>query len=177
MKRLHHHPSTPEPAVHSLVAEASRLADGSLRFVYELRGELTALQIASSRDNSRCDGLWRHTCFEAFIAVADEITYREFNFSPSGQWAAYAFTAYRQAENSILQLASPRIAPNISADGFTLSAHLAPDALPPNSHLQTLRVGLCAVIENAKSLSYWALHHATERPDFHHPGSFILPLP
>ena len=177
MNQLHNHPASPTVPLLSLVADARRLADGTLSFIYKLRGDPAQLLIPPAHDNARRDGLWQHTCFEAFIAVQGETAYREFNFSPSGQWAAYAFTAYRQAENSILQLASPRIAPNISADGFTLSAHLAPDALPPNSHLQTLRVGLCAVIENAKSLSYWALHHATERPDFHHPGSFILPLP
>lgn len=38
-----------------------------------------------------------------------------------------------------------------------------------------LRLALCAVIEASDgSLSYWALAHPADRPDFHHPGSAIL---
>ena len=43
----------------------------------------------------RTDGLWRHTCFEAFIAAAVRPEYWEYNLSPSGAWAAYHFTGYR----------------------------------------------------------------------------------
>ena len=39
--------------------------------------------------------LWRHTCFEAFIAVEGLPAYHEFNFAPSGEWAIYAFAGYR----------------------------------------------------------------------------------
>ena len=127
--------------------------------------------------HSRQDYLWQHTCCELFVASAGEASYREFNFSPSGQWSAYAFSAYRQAEESVLSLTPPVIISNLSAGGFVLSALLAPDALPTDSRQRPLRVGLCAVIESRDTLGYWALHHATERPDFHHPESFTLILP
>ncbi|MGH8562518.1 MAG: hypothetical protein ACRES4_11180, partial [Nevskiales bacterium] len=40
-----------------------------------------------------------------------------------------------------------------------------------------IRFGLSAVIEAANgSLSYWALKHPAEEPDFHHPDSFTLSL-
>ncbi len=177
MNRLFNHPTTPTPAIHRFEADARRLADGSLAFIYELRGELSTLQIPPRRDDSRVDGLWQHSCFEAFVAVQGETAYREFNFSPSGQWAAYAFSDYRQAEAFPLSLTPPVINSAFSAEGFMLSARLAPDALPPNSHQRPLRVGLSAVIESRDMLGYWALHHATQRPDFHHPESFILILP
>ena len=50
-------------------------------------------------------------------------------------------------------------------------------AAPERPTDRALRVGLCAVIESRDTLGYWALHHATERPDFHHPESFTLILP
>ena len=32
--------------------------------------------------NSPVDGLWRHTCFEAFVGIPGAEPYYEFNFSP-----------------------------------------------------------------------------------------------
>jgi hypothetical protein len=40
------------------------------------------------------------------------------------------------------------------------------------------RLGLSAVIETVDGFfSYWALAHPSDKPDFHHPDSFILELP
>ena len=40
-----------------------------------------------------------------------------------------------------------------------------------------LRLGLAAVIEDkARVLSYWALKHPAEKPDFHHAESFVVEL-
>jgi hypothetical protein len=40
-----------------------------------------------------------------------------------------------------------------------------------------LRLGLAAVIEDkAQVLSYWALKHPAEKPDFHHADGFVIEL-
>lgn len=40
------------------------------------------------------------------------------------------------------------------------------------------RLGLSAVIEGVDgAISYWALVHPSDKPDFHHPDSFVLDLP
>ena len=36
--------------------------------------------------------------------------YHEFNFSPSGEWAAYAFTGYRDGSSLIDEALNPQIA-------------------------------------------------------------------
>ena len=59
------------------------------------RARCSALLVPAPAPPVRTDGLWRHTCFEAFIAPAGSSEYWEYNFSPSGAWAAYHFTAYR----------------------------------------------------------------------------------
>ena len=41
------------------------------------------------------DFLWKRTCGELFLGVPGDPSYLEFNFSPSGDWAAYAFDGYR----------------------------------------------------------------------------------
>ena len=43
----------------------------------------------------RADELWQTTCFEAFLMAEDGAGYREWNFAPTGNWAAYDFTGYR----------------------------------------------------------------------------------
>ena len=40
-----------------------------------------------------------------------------------------------------------------------------------------LRLGLAAIIEDkARVLSYWALKHPAEKPDFHHADGFVVEL-
>ena len=171
------HPATPAPMIQAIDAGIASLADGCIAFRYRVRGDMARVRVPAALASERCDLLWEHTCFEAFVGLEGDSGYREFNFSPSGQWAAYAFSDYRQAEAFPLSLTPPVINSAFSAEGFMLSAHLAPNALPPDSHQQPLRVGLSAVIESCDMLGYWALHHTTQRPDFHHPESFILILP
>jgi hypothetical protein len=40
-----------------------------------------------------------------------------------------------------------------------------------------LRLGLAAIVEDkARVLSYWALKHPAEKPDFHHADGFVVEL-
>jgi hypothetical protein len=118
--------------------------------------------------------LWAHACFEAFIAAAGCAAYHEFNFSPSGQWAGYVFSGYRERDPTAKPLPAPRLSWRQSASLLELEAGLPAGALPLGGRLQ---LGFCAVIEAADGqLSYWALRHPAERPDFHHRLAFALEL-
>jgi hypothetical protein len=102
--------------------------------------------------------------------------YREFNFAPSGQWAAYAFKDYRDG----LPL-SPDSNPQIQMRGIgnrlEVDALIRRECLPPIQKNTRLLLGLSAVIEEEGNIfSYWALRHPSTRPDFHHPDSFVLEL-
>ena len=46
----------------------------------------------------RRDGLWQHTCFEAFFGVLGSDDYWEFNLAPSGDWNVYRFAGYRAGQ-------------------------------------------------------------------------------
>src|SRR5689334_3618154 len=48
----------------------------------------------------RRDELWQTTCFEAFLRVPGGTAYREWNFAPSGAWAAYDFTGPREGRTN-----------------------------------------------------------------------------
>ena len=119
----------------------------------------------------RADGLWRTTCFEAFLKADGEEAYREWNFAPSGDWAAYDFSAYREdmAESEVGAAPYIRLEDNLT--WWTLGATIAVEA-DRKWHL-----GLSAVLEEIDGTkSYWALAHPGEKPDFHHPDCFAARL-
>jgi hypothetical protein len=141
---------------------------------YRLRGELSVLRIPPPASAAPADGLWQNTCCEAFLATQSGSEYREFNFSPSGQWACYRFTDYRQRDEGFTPETTPSSEFQRLKDGFQLQAFIPDSLLPPGPQLQA---GLTAVIELADgSKDYWALAHTAERPDFHLRQTFTLAL-
>ena len=153
------------------------LPDGGARFIFELEGDPAQLRIPSPIAAGTADELWRHTCFEVFIAVPDEDAYREFNFSPSGQWASYAFNGYRDRNEGFDASTEPHTRFAARADGLTLEVELPAAALPAVAPGSDLRIALSAVVERSDGeVEYWAVHHAAAQPDFHHRDGFVLML-
>jgi len=120
----------------------------------------------------RADELWQTTCFEAFLKAADEDRYREWNFAPTGNWAAYDFSGYRED----MQKAEVDKAPYIRMeDNFTWWSVGATIAVEADRIWQ---LGLSAVIEEKDGTkSYWALAHSdSDKPDFHSADCFTAKL-
>ena len=128
--------------------------------------------IPEASEPSRADELWKTTCFEAYLRAVGKRKYREWNFAPSGQWAAYDFSGSRKGMTNA-ELASP---PYVRMeDNFTWWALGATFALDAG---QECELGLSAVLEEKDGTkSYWALAHTADKPDFHAPGCFVARLP
>src|SRR4051812_28943016 len=92
---LQAHSTTPAQSVETLSVTIEHSSERELRIIYVLRGDVQQIEIPSSAAPERTDGLWRHTCFEAFLRTRGAPAYCEFNFAPSSQWAAYSFESYR----------------------------------------------------------------------------------
>lgn len=136
-----------------------------VRFVVE--GDIDAIRWPAPKPGGREDRLWEHTCFEVFVTTSDG--YREFNLSPSHQWASYRFNGYR-ADMADAPEGVRDLALDLASDMFALEAHID---LPRSAGT----LALSTVIEaHDGSKSYWALTHPGETPDFHHPASFTLDL-
>jgi hypothetical protein len=128
--------------------------------------------IPVSEGPHRADELWKTTCFEAFLRPMGEERYQEWNFAPSGDWAAYEFTSYRDGMTSSEIGAEPYIRMEDNFTWWTLGATIA---IPADTNWQ---LGLSAVLEEKDGTkSYWALAHPGEKPDFHDPGCFAAHLP
>ena len=148
-------------------------ASGTLNLAFVLEGKLSALRIPEPRASRRAHDLWRHTCFEAFLMAEEGPGYLEFNFSPSGEWAAYTFRGYRDGGELETDMA-PVITVHYSEVRLELHAAIHTGSMLTG---RSLRLGLSAVVEAADgALSYWALQHPPGKPDFHHADAFALQL-
>ena len=163
-------------ALRGISVSVSRDGGSTLQLAFELAGDPATLAIPAQAAPAFRDELWRHTCCEAFIAGDASGAYTEFNFSPSGEWAAYRFDAPRQGMRPLHGQPSPQVACKVSPEFLRLRARvdLAALGISPQARL---RLGLSAVVEPTSGThEYWALAHPAARPDFHHPQSFTLTL-
>jgi hypothetical protein len=150
---------------------------------YILQGDLSGLHLTSAKGiKNRCDRLWEHTCFEAFLALENHKNYWELNLSPEGNWNFYSFTDYRQGQAQEIAVQSlDTFRTEITPHCFRLETRLNLASLRnfENWSLSSLplSVGLTAVLENKdQGLSYWAIRHLGDQPNFHLRESFSLVL-
>jgi hypothetical protein len=169
------HPSTPSGGVRSLGVQLRAEEPGILVFQYSLDADMSRVRVPASGAGGRADALWKHTCFEAFVAPADAPGYHEFNFSPSLDWAVYRFNAYREGMSPPEIGRAPEISVRRGNDGLELRSAVRLEDLADLRDARHLRIALAAVIEDEKGrLSYWGPRHPPGKPDFHHPNGFTL---
>lgn len=152
-----------------------REAPGRLALRYRIADPARSLILPARAAAARTDGLWRRTCFEAFVAVPGSPAYYELNLSPSTEWAAYRFDGYRAGMAPAEGIGAPGVATTTTGDGFELTATF------DLSRIEDLaaapwRLGLSAVIEDSGGTSYWALAHPPGQADFHHAAGFAADL-
>jgi hypothetical protein len=166
------HPDHPPLAVNRVEARVTGHDANWLRLRWRIEGA-GKLVVPAFAGRGRADGLWRTTCFEAFLKPDGSEAYVELNLSPSERWVAYDFASCREG---MAERAFPR------EPGCTMrlgSSFAIFDAVVPAGGLPSMPcdLGLSAVIEEEGGvLSYWALAHPPGKPDFHHPACFAARL-
>jgi hypothetical protein len=141
---------------------------------YVVTGQMSDVRMPPVVPTARTDGLWQHTCFEAFVRASSGPSYYEFNFAPSTQWAAYRFDGYRSGMCAA-EIGAPAIEVRSNPDSYTLQASLELGRLPDLPPEASWRLGLSALIEDTGGgMSHWALAHPPGKPDFHHADCFAL---
>lgn len=158
-----------------VVKVAVRREDAVLRCRFEVAGCGVKLPAPSPDGPARCDGLWRHTCLEAFVGADRDPGYCEWNLSPSGDWNLYRFDGHRK--NGRPETAVTAAAPRVTRGEDVLVVEGELPLGPLGLAEALLEVGLSAVVEaDDGRLTYWALAHAAARPDFHDRRGFKLRL-
>jgi len=172
---LARHPSTPAEAVRAITVLLRRSAN-ELRMTFRLDGDIRRISIPSPSIPRIARQLWQHTCFEAFVAVEGQREYHEFNFAPSGEWCVYVLSGYRNGGPVADETMRPQTAVRSTESRLELDALVRLDSLSAIHPNAVLRIGLSAVIESNDGLSYWALRHPADKPDFHRADGFALLL-
>ena len=166
------HPDNPADLRQDVTATLTRGPDGGLAIAWVIHGDIAALHIPTPSAPAPPDALWRTSCCELFVGTGHN-GYREFNFSPSGQWAVYDFAGYRERAPVQADCPAPTITARSDETALRLDVELPATALPAAAP----RLGLSAILEARDgSIGYWALAHAPGRPDFHHATAFALDL-
>jgi len=130
-----------------------------------------AVPAASGRPGP-APGLWRTTCMECFIRPAISSAYTEWNLSPSGNWWACAFESCRiPARRQPDGLRPLRMRTRQSAGQLIVQSAL------PLADGAALSISPAVVLEHEHGvLSYWAIAHPFDQPDFHRGPSIALSL-
>jgi hypothetical protein len=170
------HPESPGSPVRGISVHVCS-TPGRLAITYLIEGQLARMRVPPPRPPRIAHGLWQRTCCECFVALEGEPGYHEFNFAPSGEWAAYAFAKYREGEALLDEALNPGIVVSRPGEKLALDATIPLERLSARHARARLSLALSAVIEDEEgALSYWALKHPAGRPDFHHRESFALGL-
>jgi hypothetical protein len=161
--------------VRDITASARIGGAGKLAVRFVLDADMSQVVLPKLRPAARADELWRHTCFEVFVALPDGDAYCELNFSPSTEWAMYGFVTYRRGMTPIEVQRPPRVAVRPTQRGLVLEAVTYLAELPMPQPGAPLRAGAAAVVEEKDGrMTYWALTHPSALPDFHHRLGFVL---
>jgi hypothetical protein len=169
------HPDCVCEAVTGIEVEVVRTAGGELALRYFAVGAIDRLAVPPAAGPARVDGLWEHTCFEAFVRSGKG--YYELNFSPAGEWAIYRLEGYRSRMSAPPEARPPLIATHADKASLELTVTVALGALAGLAGEAPWQFGISAVIEEVGGRkSYWALAHPPGKADFHHPDSFALQL-
>ena len=134
------HPDASGDAVWNVAVTVELKAPATLVCHYTVSGDMTRVRIPAVGAGHRTDGLWKHTCFEAFVAPGELPEYHEFNFSPSLDWAIYRFSAYREDMRPAAISLAPQISQHRSADGVELRASVRLESLESLRRASRLRV-------------------------------------
>ncbi|MGN6277522.1 MAG: DOMON-like domain-containing protein [Sphingomonas sp.] len=167
------HRDFPSAAIRTIEVDASRGAGGRLVLDYRAIGDIEQVAWPHWKGVEPADGLWEHSCFEAFVRAEGATGYAELNFTTSGQWAAYTFSGYRKGMRPIDDV--------LIGGGRTFRDDMIDIRrtieLPDWADAATWQVGFSAVIETLDGeKSFWALAHPDGAPDFHHDICFAATL-
>ena len=124
-------------------------------------------------EKKRQDELWKKTCFELFVSPGQKSSaYQEVNLSPAGAWNVYSFDSERVGmvrSQNLLGVPFSQVQFSVTEDSCVI--HLDFSQVRTTEEL-SFRVGMTAVLQIGPEMTYWAMAHFKEKPDFHDRNSW-----
>ena len=147
-----------------------------LSISYNLTGPLEDLIIAPpAAEPARQWVLWERTCFEFFLARQNAASYWEGNLSPAGHWNVFRLSDYRQGIQEEPAFQALPFQVQRQPEALVLTVNLDLTAIVPGD--QPLELGVSAVLQPRDGrLSFWALTHKGDEPDFHNRQGFVIKI-
>jgi hypothetical protein len=140
---------------------------------YRIIGDVEGVRVPGPGTQLEPERLWEHTCCEMFVASSVSDAYVEWNFSPTGQIARFEFSSYRCRRPSSSAI-DAQVSVTVERGELRVEARVP---LRADVVGDSARLALTTVIEDVEGrLSYWAMRHPSDRPDFHHRDGFALAL-
>ncbi|QLC24236.1 hypothetical protein HFP57_03785 [Parasphingopyxis algicola] len=172
---LQRHPDTPSKLIRGIEVAHEWKSRDTLWLRYFVDCPVDRLFIPDPAKPERMDDLWKTTCFELFLKEPCAAPYCEFNFSPSGRWAAYGFCDFRDGAHDLEVPSDPAIAPLDAGDSyFALEVDVV---LPADRIYPTMPAAISAIIVDAdENKTYWGYRHPEGDPEFHHEDCFAARL-
>lgn len=137
---------------------------------YCISGDFNNVNLLNSEINPcKMNRLWENTCFEVFFKNSNNEEYLEFNFSPKLEWNCFKFNGYRNKIDNYNQKITPVLQVEKNSDIYILEVCIDRSSIGFNDFV----IGASAVISENGELSYWAVKHTSNVPDFHKFESFI----
>jgi len=161
--------------VRRIDVELASTPDGGLRIRYFLDGDVSAIAMPPMAPPRQTDGLWQHTCFEAFIGGQGSRAYCEFNFSPSTEWRP-TFLGLSRGHVPIEYTNPPTVAASITEDRIALEAVIPLEALLALPGDGTLLLGLAAVIETRTATCRTGRWHIAPKSPTPQPAGFVVEI-
>jgi hypothetical protein len=151
-----------------------QMKGSNIEVEFLLTGDVSSIEMPSREENGRrVIGLWESTCFEFFVLNNETLSYYEFNFSPEGHWNAFYFpkkkAPLKEAENFLELVSNQKLTDNT----YKLTVSIDLYRFHPGFWQEgKMSFGLTSVIESNKKISYWAINHLDDKPNFHNFETF-----
>ncbi|OUR97188.1 hypothetical protein A9Q84_12745 [Halobacteriovorax marinus] len=175
MKKYHFNLIPFKKSLNSFDIQASlELVGSNLEIEFIVKGNIKNLHLPKSLDETkRVIGLWESSCFECFILNNETLSYYEFNYSPEGHWNCFYFPKPKAPLKQSPNFEEATCVINLTDQTFSLKTTIdLYNFLPGFWKKEAMSFGLTSVIECDEKLSYWAISHIDEKPNFHNFESF-----
>lgn len=162
-------------ADHAFDIQASlELVGATVEIDFLVKGNLTGIHLPKREEKrKRVIGLWESSCFECFILNNETKSYYEFNFSPEGHWNCFYFSKPKAPLTQSPNFEEIECTTKLLDQTFSLKASINLYNLHPGFwKKESMSFGLTSVIESNSNLSYWAISHNDEKPNFHNFETF-----